>query len=175
MAEHGCHDDCECQSIHFALDHKAIKHYVKERFGDINLSVIRRPQKLDERTQLYTIRRDCDGWMRYRFSHDGELMWVRIMLVSAEQDLDNPDKMMYKTVKQTLQTLAHEFEHVQQLVRLGPAELKRAYKRQREVFEEEAVKAENNWAELGHLVKPRRTKENNEPSTSSTATISRAS
>lgn len=166
--EHRCHEECECQSIDFALDHKAIARYVKERFGELPLTVIRRPQRIDPRTQLYSVRRDCEGWMRYRFDHDGNIMQIRIMLVSAEEDLDNPGRMIPKTVKQTLRTLAHELEHVQHLVTLGPAELKQAYKRQREAFEEEAKKAEEKWADLAHLVKPRKNKETHEPSNAHT-------
>lgn len=94
--------------------------------------------------------------MRYRYTHDGTIQWIRIMLVSAESDLDNPGKLIHKTVRQTLRTLAHEFEHIQQLLHHGPAELKRAYRRERDAFEEEAIKAESKWVELGHLVRPRK-------------------
>lgn len=155
-----CDAACECCRTDFVLDHKAIAAYAVERFGPeaAKITVVRRPQVLDERTQMWSVAYDCVGWMRYRFHRDDDtIASIRITLVSRMPNPDDPHgPPLYRTARETLQTLAHEFEHIQQLYHHGPSALQAAYRRERGVFEKHAIEAEKKWAELGHLLKVRK-------------------
>lgn len=148
--DHLCDEDCPCETTDFVIDHAALQEYAKELFGvELPLTVIRRQQKLDERTGMYSVARDCNGHMRYRFDADtGTIASIRITVVSG------------RSAKETLKTLAHEFQHVKQLLDLGPVELRKAYKRSRDAFEEAAIQAEKHWLDMGGILKERKQKEN---------------
>lgn len=159
--DHACHNDCDCHRTDFVLDKAATYDYAKWLFGaELPLTVERRQQKWNEETQMFSVLRTCNGWMRYRFDGDSNtLASVKIMLVSAEPRPHNPfdsSDIIYKTAGQTLRTLAHEFQHIKQLLDYGPKEFRRQSRIDLDVFEDDAKQAERHWLEMGHLLRPRK-------------------
>lgn len=159
--DHACHELCDCRRIDFALDKAATLDYAKWLFGaELPLTVERRQQKWNEDTQMFSVLRTCNGWMRYRYDGDSNtLASVKVMLVSAEPNPDNPfdsSDILYKTAGQTLRTLAHEFQHIKQLLDYGPTEFQRQSRIDLDVFEDDAKQAERHWLEMGHLLRPRK-------------------
>jgi hypothetical protein len=162
--DHACDDECDCRRIDFMLDKAAIAEYAEWLFGaSLPLTVERRQQKWREDTQMFSVARDCNGWMRYKFDAETEtLANIKILLVSAEPNPDDPfdnGSILYRTAGQTLRTLAHEFQHIRQLLDFGPVELHKQYKTDRDVFEDDAKEAEKHWLSMGHLLKPRKRSE----------------
>lgn len=151
-ADHFCDAECPCDSKDFVIDHKVLAEYVKWLFGvELPLTVVRRQQKLDERTGLYTVRQDAWGHMRYKYDPDTKtISSIKITIVSG------------RTAKETLKTLAHELEHVKQLLDYGPAELKAAYKKSRKSFEKAAIEAEKHWLDMGFILKKKKQRRRND-------------
>jgi hypothetical protein len=159
--DHACDDECDCRRVDFVLNKPAIQEYAAWLFGaELPLIVERRQQKWNPTTQMFSVARNCNGWMRYKFDCDTQtLAQVKVLLVSSEPNPDDPfdeGSRLYRTAGQTLRTLAHEFQHIKQLLDFGPVELRKQYKTDRDVFEDDAIAAERHWLEMGHLLRPRK-------------------